>query len=364
MCVISALAAVLLVAVQPPFPPKQALPDDVLADKPATPGPAAVGPGRRAVGTPTTVEQMRREQKSLLNELDSESKQRQMSGLFVEADAVASAADAERRARVGLALAKTDGEKAEELLVLVASLIDLERYLLARSALGVNREEAYNSARFQRLAWQARLMEAVGADPGVRRRLRDDQLAAAAAATKLLVNGRDGGTTAGFQAAVESAARYGAFAADAAAPADRPAAHARNVASMKDWEQYARLRTDAGVGRQSDLRAATYWRAETELRELEASGKADPARVTALRQGVREAAKKYVDVESVRRVGGLFLETDVSAFGAFQARLLQAELALAAGAEERRALLKRGVAEAADAEAYFEQRGKSGVSHP
>ena len=358
MSVICALAAVLLVAVDPPFPPKEAAPPAA-----AVPNPAAGGPVRRAAGTPATVEQMRREQKSLLDELDSDSKRRRMGGMFVEADIAASAADAERRARVGLALAKTDGEKAEELLVLVASLIDLERYYLARSESGVNREEAYNSARFQRLAAQVRLTEAVGAGPGVLRKLRDDQRAAAAAATKLLVNGRDGGTTAGFQAAVESAARYGAFAADAAAPADRPAAHARNVASMKDWEQYARLRTDAGVGRQSDLRAATYWRAETELRELEASGKADPARVTALRQGVREAAKKYVDVESVRRVGGLFLETDVSAFGAFQARLLQAELALAAGAEERRAVLKRAVAAAADAEEYFEQRGKSGVSH-
>ncbi len=37
-------------------------------------------------------------------------------------------------------------------------------------------------------------MEAAGADPGVLRRLRDDQLAAAAAATKMLVNRRAGGT--------------------------------------------------------------------------------------------------------------------------------------------------------------------------
>ncbi len=131
---------------------------------------------------------------------------------------------------------------------------------------------------------------------------------------------------------------------------------------MKDWEQYAAVRVEAAIGRRSDLHAATYWRAEAELRELEATGKADPARVTALRQGVREAAKKYVDAASARRAGGLFQEADVFAFGAYQARLLQAELALAAGAEERRAVLKRSVVEAADAEEYFEQRGKSGMN--
>ena len=287
---------------------------------------------------------MRREQKSLLDELDFAWRQRLLAGAFGEADIIASTADAERLARVGMALAKSDAVRAEELLVLVGSLLDLERYLLGGSA-GMFREEFYFSARFQRLALQVRLMEVVGADLGVLRKLRDDQLAAAAAATKM--------------AAVESAARYGAFAAD---PADRPAAHARNVASLKDWEQYAAARAGAAIGRRSDLHAATYCRAEAELRELEATGKADPARVTALRQGVREAAKKYVDAASAQRAGGLFQEADVSAFGAFQARLLQAELALAAGAEERRAVLKRSVAEAAETEGYFVARDKSGLN--
>ncbi len=50
----------------------------------------------------------------------------------------------------------------------------------------------------------------------------------------------------------------------------------------------------------------------------------------------------------------------MSAFGAFQARLLQAELALAAGAEERRAVLKRSVA--AETEGYFVARDKSGLN--
>ncbi len=151
MSAISALAAVLLVAVQPPFPPKQALPDDMPADKPATPGPAAGGPGQRAVGTPATLEQMRREQKSLLDQLEFVTKQRLPAGAFGEADIVALAADAERRVRVGLALAKSDAARAEELLVLVGSLLDLERYLLGGSA-GTFREEFYFSARFQRLA--------------------------------------------------------------------------------------------------------------------------------------------------------------------------------------------------------------------
>ncbi len=200
MSAISALAAVLLVAVQPPFPPKQALPDDMPADKPPA-APAAGGPGRRAVGTPSTVEQMRREQKSLLDQLEFVTKQRLLAGAFGEAVIIASTADAERRARVGLALAKSDPERAEELLVIVGSLLDLERYLLGGSA-GMFCEETYFSARFQRLAWQVRLMESVGADPGVLRRLRDDQLATATAAAKRLVNGRDGGTLTDHQATV------------------------------------------------------------------------------------------------------------------------------------------------------------------
>ena len=356
MSVISALAAVLLVAVQPPLPLQKA---PMLYDKPATPAPG--GPGRRAVGTPATVEQMRREQKSLLDKLESDMRQKQMSAQFGEADIAASAADAERRTRVGLALAMSDAEKAEELLVVVASLLDHERSTARRLSAGLSRDSEYFPARFHRLAGQVRLMEAVGADPGVLRKLRDHQLVVATAATKSLVDRRDGGTMADWQAAVEFLARYGAVAAAAAAPADRPAAHARNVAALKEWEEYAGLRAEGRLARQSNLHAATYWRAEAELRELEAAGKADPARVTALRHGVRDAAKRSIDSESPRRAGGAFQEADVLAFSACQARLFQAELVLAAGPEERRVLLKRNLAEATETEEFCERRSQGGL---
>jgi hypothetical protein len=351
------LLAATFLAAQPPIPDRIPLhkPAQVAVPKP---------PGFRAAGVAATVGEMRLEQKHLARQIVNMFLMKRQGGIFTASDNCTAVADTLRCAQIEYALAQSEGERIEAVLLRVMSLLEMEQYAQARADFGTGGTAEYLQMRCHRLAAQACLLEEVKADPAVIRRHHESYIASCKKrdeAVAVRVLGGVASEEENLLGADEFSSEANLAASRAATPAERDATNRRMVESLKALEKDTARRIAGGVAASSNLPLVTYFRLDAELRELSVSEKPPADQVRQLGEQRKDAIRQAVKLMSARRNVGVFSDADTDRFRKAQSNLLDSELALAGDAAARRVLLERNLEEAVGNEKYWTSRAGAGM---